>query len=199
MAIAITDAIHGLGLRPVSPTLVGLRSLFRLEMPGSASGLVRQAVFARRNTAMTMGCIGVLSLFILPILIPIELARAYRIRRHNRVTRRRLETMRLSPVGGYRDNAEAGALPEELQGAESLLTIDWTIWRDGTLCFAGTALGVVRGQEHVVPWVTVYRGAPPKDAIDASALTKAFGTLPVVPARWDWELDDPFEAVERQT
>jgi len=112
--------------------------------------------------------------------------------------RRLVAASRAVLPAGYRDNAGAEeSFRTELARADALYAIDWTIWRDGTACFAGTALGVVRGDEHVAHWVTVHRGPPPRDALDARALVNTLGALPVVTTRWEWELADPFEAVER--
>lgn len=198
MAIAITDAIHEKGLRPMSPLLVGLRGLFRVEMPSSALDLADQALHARRGTAGTVGCVGLFGLFVLPVLVPIEIVRAFRVRRHTAAVARQIEASRPFLVG-YRENASTpDPFRTELLAAQALYAIDWTIWRDGTACFAGSALGVVRGDEHAAHWITVHRGgALPADTVDASRIVRALSGLPALATRWEWDLADPFEAVER--
>jgi len=200
MAIAIGEKTHELGLRPISLTLVNLRALVRVEMPSSASDLAVQVVSARQDGAMAIGCVGLLGALTLPILLPIEIVRGHRVRRHNRAMLDLLASLPRSPgAAGYRDDAAGEvSLRKDLLSADTLLAIDWNVWRDGKVCLAGTALGVVRGNEHLVPWITVYRGWRPRDAIDASALALSLGDMPVVWTRWEWQLDDPFEAVERK-
>jgi hypothetical protein len=202
MAIVITDAIEAIGLRPVSAVLANLRSFFRVEAPRSAGDVAVELIRVRRATmtGMVIVCVGLFGVLILPILLPIEIVRGVRVRRHNEAMMRRLlDASAPAAPGGYRDAAgEAGAFREGLLRADTLLAIDWTIWRDGKVCFAGTALGVVRGDEHLAPWFTVHSGPPPRDAIDAAGLAKALADLPLVSTRWEWELHDPFEAVERK-
>jgi len=198
LAIAIADGIDAAGLRPISPLVANLRRVFRLELPSSATDLARQAVFARRSTAMTIGCVGLFAILILPILIPIELVRGWRVRRHNAALRQELGSSTRAHVPGYRDDASgADALQAAVQQADSVLAVDWAIWRDGVLCFAGSALGIVRGEERTAHFISVHRGPPPSDAIDGAALARALPERAPVAVRWEWQLDDPFEAVER--
>ncbi len=201
LAIAISDAIQERGLRPVSPILVSLRRMFRLEMPRSGGDLVAQVGAARRGSSMALGCVGVLAILILPILLPIEWVRGRRVRRHNHDARQKLGASLPGPAGGYRDDAGSGgggAVRTELLRADQVLAIDWTIWRDGAVCFAGAALGVVRGNDRLVQWLIVHRASPPRDTIDAAALARSLPELAVESTRWEWELDDPFEAWERE-
>jgi hypothetical protein len=190
LAIAISDAIEAAGIQPISPVLVGLRSF-----SGKAGDIIAsQPGYAKRSTVGIVGCVGLFGILVLPLLLPIEIVRGARVRRHNEAMMRRLSEAGAPPPDG---TAGSGALRAALPGADSLLAIDWTIWRDGTVCFAGTALGVVRGDEHLAHWFTVHRGPPPPGALAATGLKSILAELPVVTTRWEWELHDPFEAVER--
>jgi hypothetical protein len=194
LAMAITDTIRDLGMRPAPVMLVSLRGFFRLDR----GGVPTQAAFRPRTTAMTIGCVGLLAILVLPVLLVVEVIRNARARRHDEAMRRLLD----APAGAgaaYREHASgAGSLREALRDADAIYAIDWTIWRDGTACFAGSALGVVRGNDHVAPWIMIHRGPPPRDAIDSRALARALPDVAPVPVRCEWELEDPFEAVERE-
>ncbi|MFO0616278.1 MAG: hypothetical protein U0414_27030 [Polyangiaceae bacterium] len=186
LAIAITDAVHANELRPVSPTLLGFLGLVGTRLP------VRRA-------AVNFGIVGFVAVFGLPWLLAVEALRRRRAQRFTRAAERVVEASTVPAGGVYRagsstrEGAGAGLL-----GSDKLYAIDWSIWRDGVLVFAGAALGVVRGETRFVHWLSVHRGYPPPGAVDGLRLVGALRDLRPQLTRWEWQIEDPFEAVERE-
>ena len=202
-AESITDAIAAHGLASYSKPhlwMAGLLGpLFERRIPLASRG--------RREQQAAGGVfVALLPIYLAAyvLTLPLELWRAHRLARHNRVMGGLLMAGASSPrTGAYRAAPGAGRADwlTAIHEAERLLAVDFRIESKGRATFLGAAVVAIRDGERTVPWLTAHRATPPTDSLDGHAAVAALqpaARCPFEQVYWAWQHDDPYELVDRQ-
>ncbi|NUO50660.1 MAG: hypothetical protein HOV80_17535 [Polyangiaceae bacterium] len=181
-AIAIADQITSYRLESTTWAVTAWRSFLRGFADSGTSN--RERATGRGMLFLVLALLGMLAL---PVIVPVELFRTWKIRRHNRAMLQRLK----DPT-----------LWQELAVAARLLAVDWSSWNQGNLALTGSAIVILDGEnarEHPprIVWLTATRKGRLPGNIDAHAFASVHPELAWARCRWEWEASDPFEAVER--
>jgi hypothetical protein len=187
VADRIAETIAAAGIRPHTGPWISAARLFG-PIFETAVPMRKRSLRSMRRDAGVFGIVALFSLTLFFFVLPLDLLRLFRARKQHRAALARLAA---------RDEALAAAAR-----APGLVVVDFRVEHDGRLRLSGTAIASVEGKEPSVHWVDAHVASPPADAPDANAVAAAIGPLAGAPpqvAHWEWQLEDPFALVVRES